>query len=114
MSWLSVRGIITKLTANEAYSIFAGAALSIATISTIYFPVLNESSTNFRVIMELYLRFYYNVLTQTESVSALSINSHELNNTYVVFMHYDSSTAGFGGSFSNNNMTYAGEFDAEL
>jgi len=104
-----------KIDAATAYSTLGTAALSTATISTIYpfagfnlrsVPTLESSGVS---------TFLLQCNNANESVSALSINGHASGQVPICSCTHDSSTAGFAGSLiANNNAAAYIAFSSEL
>ena len=104
-----------KIDAATAYSTLGTAALSTATISTIY-PL---AGFNLRAVPTLESSGVSTFLLQcnnaNESVSALSINGHASKQVPICSCTHDSSTAGFAGSLiANNNSSAYIAFSSEL
>jgi len=104
-----------KIDAATAYSTLGTAALSTATISTIYpfagfnlrsVPTLESSGVS---------TFLLQCNNANESVSALSINSHASKQAPICSCTHDSSTGGLAGSLiANNNAAAYIAFSSEL
>ena len=104
-----------KIAADSAYSTLGTAALSTATVSTIY-PF---AGFNLRAVPTLESSGVSTFLLQcnnaNEAVSSLAINGHASNQVPVCTCNHDSNTAGFAGSLiANNNASAYIAFSSEL
>lgn len=104
-----------KIAADSAYSTLGTAALSTATVSTIY-PF---AGFNLRAVPTLESSGVSTFLLQcnnaNEAVSSLAINGHASKQVPVCTCNHDSSTAGFAGSLiANNNASAYIAFSSEL